>query len=241
MRPKSYGQPGAVAHAFWFASLKRTNSFLFALLIGGFPPSSMPAAPTGCASDLGSPIPNFCVVTPNVLWRGAKPAQDGATWLIQHGVRTIVNLELLHDDSRVFGEVKPGSVGRREAGYFRISDWEPNAVLAPALLDEHVAHFLAVVDKQPKPVYVHCRSGQNRTGVMVAAYRVIVEGLSRDAAIAEMRRYQGIWFKADSAYIRSLSSERRDEIRRKAAAWKPKLKRDSRILCEKGKCRVSKS
>jgi len=42
---------------------------------------------------------------------------------------------------------------------------------------------------------------------MVAAYRVIVEGLSRDAAIAEMRRYQGIWFKADSAYIRSLSSE----------------------------------
>ena len=214
--------------------------FLFALLTG-FPSSSMPAAPTACTNDLGSPIPNFCVVTPNVLWRGAKPAQDGAAWLIQHGVRTIVNLELLHDDRRAFGEARPTSAGRYELAYFRISDWEANAVLAPALLDEHVAHFLAVVDKQPKPVYVHCRSGQNRTGVMVAAYRVIVEGLSRDAAIAEMRRYQGIWFKADSAYIRSLSSEHRDQIRRKAAAWMPKLKRDSRIICEKGKCRVSKS
>ena len=214
--------------------------FLFALLTG-FPSSSMPAAPTACTNDLGSPIPNFCVVTPNVLWRGAKPAQDGAAWLIQHGVRTIVNLELLHDDRRAFGEARPTSAGRYELAYFRISDWEANAVLAPALLDEHVAHFLAVVDKQAKPVYVHCRSGQNRTGVMVAAYRVIVEGLSRDAAIAEMRRYQGIWFKADSAYIRSLSSERREEIRRKAAAWRPKLKRDSRIICEKGKCRVSKS
>ena len=215
-------------------------AFLFALLTG-FPSSSMPIASSGCPNDLGSPIPNFCVVTPNVMWRGAKPAQDGAAWLVQHRVRTIVNLELLHDDRRVFGQVKLANAGRYEVVYFRISDWEPNAVLAPALLDDHVAHFLAVVDKQPKPVYVHCRSGQNRTGVMVAAYRVIVEGLSRDAAIAEMRRYQGIWFKADSAYIRSLSSEHRDQIRRKAAAWMPKLKRDSRIICEKGKCRVSKS
>jgi len=197
-------------------------SLLFVLLIGGFPSSSMPIAPTGCPNDLGSPIPNFCVVTPNVMWRGAKPAQDGAAWLVQHRVRTIVNLELLHDDRRVFGQVKLANAGRYEVVYFRISDWEPNAVLAPALLDDH------------------CRSGQNRTGVMVAAYRVIVEGASTDAAIEEMRRYQGIWFKADSGYIRSLSPERREEIRRKAAAWRPKLERDSRIVCENGKCDVSK-
>ncbi len=75
---------------------------------------------------------------------------------------------------------------------------------------------------------------------MVAAYRVIVEGVSADEAIEEMRRYRGIWFKADSAYIRSLSPERREGIRRRAAAWIPKLERDSRIICENGKCEVSK-
>src|SRR2546426_11172455 len=91
-------------------------SFLFALLTG-FPSSSMPAAPTGCANDLSSPIPNFCVVTPNVLWRGAKPAQDSAAWLIQRGVRTILHLELLHDDRRVFGEARPPRAGRLKAGY----------------------------------------------------------------------------------------------------------------------------
>ena len=217
----------------------RSSAFLFVLLTG-FPSSSMPAAPAACADHLGSPIPNFCVVTPKVLWRGAKPAQDGAAWLIQRGVRTIVNLELLHDDRQVFREVKPAVPDRHEAGYFRISDWEPNAVLAPALLDDHIAHFLAVVDSQPKPLYVHCRSGQNRTGVMVAAYRVIVEGAGVDAAIEEMGRYRGIWFKADSAYIRSLSPERGEAIRRKAAEWKPRLERDSRIVCENGKCEVSK-
>ena len=214
-------------------------AFLFVVLTG-FPSSSMPAASAGCANDLGSPIPNFCVVTPDVLWRGAKPAQDGAAWLMQRGVRTVVNLELLHDDRRVFGKARPASPGRREAAYFRVADWEPNAVLAPSLLDDHVARFLAVVDGQPKPVYVHCRSGQNRTGVMVAAYRVIVEGATTDEAIEEMGRYQGIWFKSDSGYIRSLSPERREEIRRKAAAWIPRLKRDSTIICENGKCEVSK-
>ena len=53
-----------------------------------------------CPDNLGSGIPDFCVVTPNVLWRGARPDQDGAAWLIQHGVRTVVNLELVLDDAK---------------------------------------------------------------------------------------------------------------------------------------------
>jgi protein tyrosine/serine phosphatase len=182
----------------------------------------------------------FCVVAPDVLWRGAKPKQDGAAWLIQHHARTIVNLELLHDDQRVFGQTNLANADRYEVGYFRIPDWEPNAILAPSLLDNHVAHFLAVVSAQPKPIYVHCRSGQNRTGVMVAAYRVIVEGVSANEAIDEMRRYQGIWFKAGSGYIRGLSPERREEIRHKVTEWILKLERDSQIVCENGMCDVSK-
>jgi hypothetical protein len=75
---------------------------------------------------------------------------------------------------------------------------------------------------------------------MVAAYRIIVEGVSADEAIEEMRRYQGIWIAADSGYVRGLSPERREEIRRKVTEWIPKLERDSRIVCENGKCDVSK-
>jgi len=165
---------------------------------------------------------------------------DGAAWLIQHRVGTIVNLELLHDDEPVFGQTTPADADRYEVDYFRIPDWEPNAIIAPALLDDHIAHFLAVVSARPKPIYVHCRSGQNRTGVMVAAYRVIVEGANADEAIEEISRYQGWWFESGSEYIRGLSPERREEIRRKVIEWIPQLKRDSQIVCENGKCDISK-
>lgn len=215
-------------------------SILFVFLIDGCASSSIQSVPVACSNNLDSPIQAFCVVTPDVLWRGAKPKQDGAAWLIEHRIRTIVNLELFHDDRRVFGQISLANADRYEAGYFRIPDWEPNAVLAPSLLDNHVAHFLAVVSSQPKPIYVHCRSGQNRTGVMVAAYRVIVEGVSAGEAIEEMRRYRGFWFEADSGYIRGLSPERREEIRRNVTEWIPKLELDSQIVCKSGKCDVSK-
>ena len=111
--------------------------------------------------------------------------------------------------------------------------------VAPSVVDDHVAHFLAIVSQQPKPVYVHCRYGENRTGVMVAAYRMVVEGVSEEAAIEEMRRYQGLWFNADAKYIRGLSPERRERIRRKVMEWIPKLKMDAQVVCTNGTCAVS--
>ena len=215
-------------------------TFLLVLLMPGCgsEPQDMPVA---CGSNLDSSIQNFCQVTSNVLWRGAKPDKDDAAWLVEQGVRTIVNLELLHDDKAAFEQAHPSNNGRYELAYFRVRDWEPLPVIAPKLSDNHVAHFLAIMSEAPKPVYVHCRSGQNRTGVMVAAYRVIVEGEGDDNAIEkavkEMEAYQGHWFKVDARYIRSLTPERRENIRRKAKEWIPKLEQEARFVCEEGQCR----
>jgi tyrosine-protein phosphatase SIW14 len=191
-----------------------------------------------CSNNLGSAIQNFCVVTPNVLWRGARPNKDGAAWLIQQGVRTIVNLELILDDKPAFGHATVADANNYEVGYFRIHDWEPLTILAPSVEDDHVAHFLAIVSQQPKPVYVHCRRGTKRTTVMIAAYRVLIEGVSDEEAIDEMRRYSGPWFKADAKYIRALS-KRREEIRHKVMEWIPKLKKDAQVVCANGVCAVS--
>lgn len=215
------------------------------------------AAPDACSSTLNSPIKNFCEVSKGTLWRGAKPDEQGAAWLIENGVNTVVNLELLNDDRATLTGVqlekqlddrdtlshtllKEPAV--QDIHYYRVRDWEPLVVVASWLTDDRVAQFLAVASQAPKPLYVHCRSGQNRTGVMVAAYRVIVEGNDQEAAIesavAEMQRYRGFWFESDAAYIRSLTRERRAEIRKKMNEWIPRIKREALIHCQQGKCQI---
>ena len=213
--------------------------FSFAILLPGW--SAMPqATPVVCENNLGSSIPNFCQVTPDILWRGAKPDKAGAAWLIEQGVRTIVNLEMLHDDQETIEQTRLKNNGKYKVSYYRIRDWEPLPIIASNLSDEHVAQFLAIMEQAPKPVYVHCRSGENRTGLMVAAYRVIVEGESDEKAIDEMERYNGFWSKTDARYIRNLTPQRREVIRRNVKQWIPKLNEEVRFVCEQGECRSYK-
>jgi hypothetical protein len=189
-----------------------------------------------CSQPLIDSIANSCVVTKNVLWRGAKPDVAAATELIDRGVRAVVNLELAHDDRDAFLGAHPALAEPRVIDYFRIHEWEPNVVLAPRLLDRHVAEFIAIVRSRAQPVYVHCRAGQNRTGVMVAAYRVLEENMPVESAIAEMKAYRGDWFKQDAVYIRRLVGGRAAKVRAMAAQKVARLQPDAQLLCTSAGC-----
>jgi protein tyrosine phosphatase (PTP) superfamily phosphohydrolase (DUF442 family) len=193
-----------------------------------------------CPEKSDSPIPNFCNSTKDVLWRGAKPDAQGAAWLANNGVGSIVNLELIYDDLPTFKKAKIEPNINAQVQYHRIRDWEPLVVFAPAKTDNNVAKFLAIMSKTPKPTYVHCRSGQNRTGIMVAAYRVIAENVDPDTAIAEMQSYKGIWFNQDEKYIRSLTPKRRELIKAKALIYEKSVKPSAIIECKNGACNILK-
>jgi len=140
---------------------------------------------------------NFAVVDPGVLWRGARPDVPGMAWLSAQGVKTIINLELLH------GDAPPAGVT-----YITLPDFEPVAAVDPALEDTHIRRVLAAIATTPKPAYIHCRDGQNRTGVAVAAYRIIDKNDPVDAVVADMLSYKGLWAEADERYIRGLAARR---------------------------------
>jgi hypothetical protein len=192
-----------------------------------------------CASSLDSPIRNFCVVTSQVLWRGERPNKADATWLVEHRVGTIVNLEEIQDDHAPFDAAAATPDFTHSIDYYQLPDFEPLHMISWSLLDTHVAHFLAIVSEAPKPVYVHCMDGIDRTGVVIAAYRVLIEGSSGEEANAEMARFHSPWLRVDAKYIRDLQGDRRAEIMRKMAEWKSRLKASARIVCTRGKCTYS--
>ena len=191
--------------------------------------------PGACVSDLGSPIRNFCVVSPDALWRGERPTSADAKWLIEHHVGSIVSLQL--NDQRAFEEAAPAATLASSVPYYQVPGFSPLQMLSQAHVDKHVALFLAIMEAAPKPVYVHCRAGVDRTGVVAAAYRVLITHADREEMITEMGRFHSPWQKIDAHYVRSLTEERRAQILRAAADWKARLEPSARIDCHAGHCR----
>lgn len=194
--------------------------------------------PAMCETTLGSPIPRFCEVHADTLWRGSKPTTTEAAWLVQHGVKSVVNLELLHDDRAQFAQAQLSEPQQAQIDYFKLYDWEIFPVVAPAQTDQRIVQFLAIMQQQAKPVYVHCRSGQNRTGLMVAAYRIMVQDWPIEQAIEEMRGFDGLWFNSHAAYLRSLNPAKQQHLLAQAQQLRTTQQRRAQIVCAAQRCRV---
>ncbi len=113
------------------------------------------------------------------IYRGGQPDEQGIEWLRSIGVRTVVNLRHYHGDTE--GELV------RAAGmrYVRIP-LESTDAPEP----EEIARFLEVArDPEAHPIYVHCLHGVDRTGAMIAVYRMQVQGWSNSDALAEMEHF----------------------------------------------------
>lgn len=187
-----------------------------------------------CSHDLGSPIRNFCVVTPGTLWRGPHPDATDAQWLLDHGVRSIISLQL--NDKRAFENAATPPGFSRSLPYFQVPGFNPFQVLSATHLDDHVALFLAIMKQAPKPIYVHCRAGVDRTGVVAAAYRVMIEGADPQQVIADMAHWHSPWYRIDAKYIRELTPARQARILRKASDLQARLRPSATIDCQHGKC-----
>lgn len=126
-------------------------------------------------------IRNFGEVTP-MLYRGGQPSHAGLETLAKMGIGIVVNTSGRPHDQE--GKDVSG-LGMK----YVVIRWH-----CPFPKDEPFARFLKVVHDNPgKKIFIHCRLGDDRTGMMIAAYRMGIEGWSAEDAMKEMKEFGFSW------------------------------------------------
>ena len=120
---------------------------------------------------LGSTVENWHVVDARVM-RSGQPDRDGMRELERFGVRTVLNLRNHHDDER---EAR----GTRLHLEHLPSD-------AGDLTYAQILGALRVLHSATAPVVVHCWHGSDRTGAVIAAWRIAAHGWTAEQALDEM-------------------------------------------------------
>jgi tyrosine-protein phosphatase SIW14 len=123
-----------------------------------------------------SGLQNFAQITPT-LFRGGRPTEEGLACLAKMGVSIVISSEGKYKDLR-----KPVErLGMQYVSMF----WECS------FPEDHTfAKFLQLLRDNPgKKVFVYCHYGDDRTGMMIAAYRMAEQGWSAEEAKEEMKDF----------------------------------------------------
>lgn len=104
------------------------------------------------------------------VWRSSQPTRQDFRGLKEEGIGEVLCLRRWHSD-------------KQEARGLKLHHIRMNA---GAIRDEDIVSALRVMVAAEEPLLVHCFHGSDRTGVVVAMYRMVVQNWPREKAIAEL-------------------------------------------------------
>ena len=148
-------------------------------------------------------LSDFGKVTDHI-WRGAQPTADGYHNLVERGrVRSFLSLRRGANRDEV--NLNVAKIAGAKCYQVSMKEWDPGEgdlrQLALAL------KTMKDLSDNPKtrPVYVHCKAGENRTGFVIATYRMVYQGWTPEEAVREMRAY-GFYrvFARDEWFLKKL-------------------------------------
>lgn len=149
----------------------------------------LPAAFTGCClipenhpETTGQAVvktpKNFHRVSDSIF-RSGQPDDGEFTFLYTaYGIRSILNLREYHSDQDAVS-----AVNEKHPGAIQLYEIPLNTAKISA---NDLIRILTVIKNAPKPLLIHCWHGSDRTGCAVAAYRIVFENWTPQAAVDEL-------------------------------------------------------
>lgn len=138
--------------------------------------SLLGAGPRLRPADWGTPvingrIDNWYKVDAKV-YRSAQPDAEGMKDAERFGIQNVLSLRNYHSDD-------DGAIGTT-LKIFRVK------MEAGDIQDGQIVAALRAIRNAEGPILVHCMQGSDRTGAVIAMYRIVFSNWSKDAAIDEM-------------------------------------------------------
>jgi uncharacterized protein (TIGR01244 family) len=140
---------------------------------------SLPILATA-AQNQAPGVPNFHQVNDHIF-RGGQPTAQGWNSIAKLGVKVVIDLRRDNED----GEHSTSAEAKTlETAGIRYVNVPMNGVVAPN--DADIANVLSLLNG-PDPVFVHCKKGKDRTGTVIACYRISHDQWKNERAMDEAK------------------------------------------------------
>lgn len=132
-----------------------------------------------------------------MIYRGAQPLPEGYATLSKMGIKTVINLRYTHSEKKVVESAGMKSIEIPINTFKRIDSKTVSKVVR------------LMTDPENQPVYVHCKLGQDRTGMIIAIYRMSIEGWALAEAEDEMQDFgfNDVWYHIKD-YVREFALQK---------------------------------
>jgi tyrosine-protein phosphatase SIW14 len=137
-------------------------------------------------------LPNFQKVNNNV-YRGGQPSDDGLRKLAGMGVKTILDLRRTNEHDTEAEARLVQSLGMR---YVNVP---MDGIVSPT--DEQIFKTLSLLSAPSAgPVFIHCKRGADRTGTVMACYRMTYDNWDTKRAVKEAKSLGMSWTQIGMKY-----------------------------------------
>lgn len=181
-------------------------------------------------ADADENIPNFIALENGKIFRGGRPTEAGINQLKKLGNKTIINLQGRDKEDALYGVfagwLQPGeSTEAIIEERLKAKSLKMDFISAPissfegfSKKDDHLIDGILAIMNDPRnqPIFIHCEHGKDRTGLVIALYRVKYENWEIEDAYQE-------WIENGHGLLLLLSDSLDQYFFKKAAQIKKEL------------------
>lgn len=150
-----------------------TLLFLVTLLAGGSAGVDKPYRPKAWAQRVPSATLQNLYKVDDDIYRSEQPTRRGFEEIRDKGIRTIIDLRFGHSDAALIEGLDLVLI------HVGMTAWD--------FSEDDIVRALKAIESAPKPVLIHCQYGSDRTGVVMAMYRIVYLNWPKEEALAEMK------------------------------------------------------